>query len=282
MSISAFDASADAAQPVELYLFQWGTDPSARAFYNDSDVPVVYDGDRYEPLPISRGRIAAQQGLDKSEMTVQLPVDSEIAELFRVYPGSNVVTLRIRYGHLADVSSDFPVVWTGRVQQCKRGTRNPRQAELSCVPSSTSMRRPGLRRHYQLTCPHVLYDDGFGSCKADKAAATRATTVAATGYTEITLASGWNGTPPGEKYIGGLLEWDGAAGRERRTILRVAGDVLSLSAPVDELAVSDDVDVVLGCNHQTDDCADLHSNIVNYGGMPYIPVENPISTNPFK
>ena len=280
MSNSVFEESPDRGLPVELYLFRYGSDPSAVLAYTDSEDPVVYDGHTYVPAPMKRGKISAQQGLDKSEMKVKTTLDNGVAELFRVYPPSSPVTLTIRAGHANDPDQEFAVVWVGRVQSV---SRTKAEAELSCVPSSSSIRRTGLRRHYQITCPHVLYDSGPMSCKADKAAATQAGQLVVTvNYTSLVMTPGWQGAFAPEKFVGGLVEWIGSSGPERRTILRVEGDELHLGGPTTGLLSGvSAVDVVLGCNHQTDDCATLHNNIVNFGGMPYIPKQNPVKTNPF-
>lgn len=279
MTVGQYEESRARGAAVEIYLFRFGTEPTAFRAYCDVEFPVEVDGVTYQPLPIQRAGITSQQSLDKAAMDVKVPINSEIAGLFSLLPPSNKVTLVVRRGQADDPDQEFPVIFAGHVQQ---SSRDGREATLSCVPASVSIKRVGLRRHYQYTCPHVLYDQDSGSCRADKAAATQlARSVTAITSNRITLAAGWNGTPPGAKYVGGLVEWDGPYGRERRTILRVNGNVLSLTGLPSGLSVGNTVDVVLGCNHQTEDCAALHNNIVNFGGMPYIPSENPVKRNPF-
>jgi hypothetical protein len=149
-------------------------------------------------------------------------------------------------------------------------------------PVSTSLRRPGLRRHYQYGCPHQLYGP---HCLANKAAATVASTVASLAGATVTLNSGWNGAFAADKFLGGMLEWTAPGGStDRRTILRITGNVLSLSGIPKDLAPTDAVDVVLGCNHKAyaedgGDCLPLHNNILHYGGQRWIPTKNPIGTN---
>lgn len=278
MGLTTYEESESRGVPVELYYFRYGSAPGAFFAYTDSEFTVEHNGVSYTPLPLKRGQITAQQSLDKSEMKVKTNTDNGVAELFRLYPPSSPVILTIRAGHRLDPESDYAVVWVGRVQSC---SRTKGEAELSCVPASSSIRRSGLRRHYQLTCPHVLYDDT--TCRADVASATRTGVVVLTvSYTSLVMPPGWNGTPPPEKYVGGVVEWDGSAGREVRTILRIEGDQLHLGAPTkDLLSGVSTVDIKLGCNHQIEDCTDLHNNIVNFGGMPYIPQVNPVKTNPF-
>jgi hypothetical protein len=215
-------------------------------------------------------------------MTIRTAVDSPVAELFRLFAPSYPVTLVIYAGHIGDSDAEFIAIWTGRIQSAKRSASGARNVELSAVPDSASMRRSGLRRHYQLTCPHALYDQDPFSCRANKAAATRAGVVAtAVSYLGVTLAPGWQGSFDPAKFVSGMVEWTGPNGPEKRTILRVAGNVLSLNMPTTGLTPGMTVDVVLGCNRQISDCQNLHNNVRNFGGMPFIPTDNPIKTNPF-
>lgn len=279
MTLSQFENSRASGQPVELFYFRYGSDPAAFYAFCDIEQEVEHAGITYAPHPIKRTAIHSQQSLDKSEMTVRVPIESPVSQLFTIYPPSDVVTVTIRRGAVGDPDGEFVVIFTGRVQQSKR---DGREAELSCVPASVSIKRSGLRRHYQLTCPHVLYDQDPGSCKANKAAATlAAVVVSAVSSTTVTLPPGWNGAFNADKFIGGMVEWDGDVTRERRTILRRSGDVLTLEGLISGLIVGQAVDVILGCNHQLEDCETLHNNIRNFGGMPFIPQENPINTNPF-
>lgn len=283
MSFAALEESRYLGQPVELFYVSYGPDENAFIAVCGGERPVTYGGVDYTPSPIRRGKINSSQSLDKSELKVRTSLDSPIPELFRLYAPSYPVSITIRQGHYDDPANEFVVIFVGRIQSSKRAPQsNAREAELSCVPDSAAIKRTGLRRHYQLTCPHALYDQGDFSCKAVKAAATRsAQEITALSYLGLTFASGWNGSFDAQKFVGGMVEWTGDAGPEKRTILRVTGNVLSLNAPTTGLMVGDDVDIVLGCNHQTTDCATLHNNIVNFGGMPYIPSVNPVKTNPF-
>lgn len=276
MTFAQREESRHQGQPVELYLFRFGVTPNAFYAYTNAEVPITFGGVTYNPVPISRNAITASGTLDKSALKLSMPINTDIAELFRVYPPAQVVTLILRQGHRDDPDSEFLVSWTGRVL----GTdRDGSEIELTCEPIAASMRRTGLRRHYQIGCPHVLYGK---RCKANKTAATIQRDALVVSGNTVDLALGWNGPISYQKYIGGLLEWDGPYGPEARTILRVIDDVrLYLSGPLPGLRAGMDVRVVLGCNHQTSDCQNLHANINNYGGQPYIPTKNPINTNPF-
>lgn len=270
MTFSAIETSRHKGEPVTLYLFAYSE--TANFAYTDAEREIVHDGISYEPIPIMRDNVAASGTLDKSALAVRMPRDVELSELFRVYPPAQVVTLIIRQGHLSDSDPpEFLVVWSGRVLSVGR---EGEECVVSCEPVSSSLRRPGLRRHYQLGCPHVLYGP---QCRADRAASSVTATVGIIAGTAITLNAGWHGSFPAVKFTEGLVEWlndDGAT--ERRKILSVSGNTLLLGGLPRDLEAGETITALLGCNHQMSDCADLFHNIHNFGGCPWVPTQNPI------
>lgn len=276
MTFSAIETSRAQAAPVHLYFFCYGSQPNAFYAYTDAEDQIIHDNITYQPIPIERGNISASGDLDKSDMDIRVPIDVGLAQLFTVYPPGQPVQTIIRQGHLSDVDADFLVVYVGRIIQCER---NASTATVKVEPFSTSMRRPGLRRHYQLTCPHMLYGV---ACQASQATRTRVAVVSVVEGARLTLLDGWNDDIASNKYLGGIIEWQTGAGLERRTILRIADTkILSLSGPTTGVTTGMNVNVSAGCNRQMDDCRDLHNNIHNFGGQPFIPLENPINKNPF-
>lgn len=285
----AIETSRALGEPVELFQFVYGPNDESYC-YTDAEEAVTLVGAGpggsdlvFAPFPIMREAITSSGTLDRAALAITTAIDAEVVELFRVYPPMRPVVVIIRQGHLNDPEEQFLVVWSGRVLSCKRGDQS--DAELTCEPVQTSMKRAALRRHYQYGCPLALYQgvEGKVGCHASKAAATESGTVAAIAGTSVTLEAGWNGARDPAKFLGGLCEWDSSSGgREMRTILRVTGDVLLLSGIVRDLEVGGDVDVVLGCNHQMSDCKDLHNVLPDFGGQPWIPGKNPFgNTNNF-
>lgn len=238
--------------------------------YTDSVRPFTFQGVTYQPVPINCGTINASGKLDKSTFEVRLPRTAGIADLFRAYPPSQPVTLIVRQGHINDEDGEFLVAWAGRVLSSKR---DGNEVVFACEPTSSSLRRPGLRRSYQFGCPHALYGPG---CYAVKQPQTGEVT--AINGLEVTLASGWNGSFEAAKFAQGLMEWDTPDGtKEIRRILRIDGNKVTISGMLRGLEVSDSVTMLLGCAQTTSDCLNLHNNIHNFGGCPTIPVQNPLA-----
>ena len=274
MSFPIIESSRNSGLPAELYLFVYGTRPGSHYAYTNAEEPITHEGITYRPIPIQREPIVAKGSMDKSMLEVRAPKTSEIAEMFRVYPPSHVVTLIIRQGHLNDSAAEWITCFTGRVVN---SNREGNEAKIGIEPIHTSMRRTGLREHWQYGCRHVLYGP---RCRAQK----RQFEARVTGIdgTALSLSAGWNLSLDPRSFTAGLFEWPGVDNIEPRTILRVLDSVtILLSGFVRGLAVNDRVLLAPGCNHELSDCEHLHANTPNFGGCPWIPTKNPFAGSPF-
>lgn len=293
MAFNDFETSRDKGQPVDLYQFTYGQTTEVvdgesvttllTHNYTDGESAVVLDGVTYSPLPITRSSFSSGGDLENLELEITLPRVSEIADMFRVYPPPQVISVKIRQGHIPNSDDppgfssgeNFPVAWLGRIVEPKvEGA----EVKLTCEAASAAMSRPGLRRHYQWPCPLNLYGT---RCRADRDVASSSATVAAISGNRVQLQAGWGIVDvPQKKYVGGYVEWSGSVGPEFASILRVdPSDWLVLSSRPRGLSVADTLTTVLGCNHTLSDCQSLHNNIINYGGQPFIPIFNPVYKN---
>lgn len=281
MGYDNYETSRARGEVITLYQF----------FYVDNQTYLYTDAERsvslttpdltFEPIAIQHGRISSSGTLDKTNLEIVMPRSSAIADAFRAYPPSEVVNCVIRQMHRDDPAGEALVVWSGRVISA---AWNGNEVSFSCEPISTSLRRTGLRRHYQLGCPLVLYGQ---QCAASRAAGTTpAINVIGLGSSSITLQSGW--IPSGwsaagktaDKFVGGIVEWDiptvSGPTVTKRTVLQVqSGQTVVIAGNTKGLLVGSQVRMVLGCNHQMTDCRVVHNNIKNFGGQPFIPVKSP-------
>lgn len=274
MTFAAREESRHQGEPVHLYFFKYGDDLSNYYAYTDAEANITFDGIEYKATPFDRDNIKSSGSLDNSDIAMKAPRTIELADLFRIYPPDREVSVIIRQGHIGDPDEQFLVAWTGRILSA---AFNGNEVTFTCQPVSTAMRRAGLRRHWQYSCPHALYGP---QCQANQAAATSTTTLASSTGNSVTLPSDWATTDRKPKYVGGMVTWVGVGAQtERRMVIRVVGDTLVLAGLVRNLAIGQEVKVVLGCNHRGglgDDCIVLHNNILNYGGDLWIPTKNPV------
>ena len=273
MSFINIETSVERGEPIELYLFTYGAGVNQHYAYTDGEQVRVWSNIEFLPIPIKRSQISISGTLDKAALTVNLPGNADVPELFRTYAPSAVVQLAIYQGHANDLDNEFLLCWSGRVLNCRWTNR---EVALTCEPITTSLKRTGLRRNYQYGCPHALYDPR--TCRASKTAATVPATVQTIDGTLVTLSTA--GT---QDHAGGMVEWVQPNGRyEVRTIIQIVDGAFLLSGIPVGLSPGMQVNLVRGCDHTMAGCA-KHNNILNFGGMPWIPLKNPMSnTSPFK
>lgn len=273
MSFEPIESSVELGEPIELYRFSYGPMNTQVHLYTDGEQPVMFGNQLYRPIPIKRSGIVISGTLDKAALTVNLPASADVPELYRVHPPSHVVSLEIYQGHADDPALQFLQCWTGRVLNCRWVNR---EATLTCEPGSTSLKRPGLRRNYQYGCPHVLYDTA--SCRASEANATVAATVQFVDGTLVGLS-----VAGATIHEGGMIKWTQPNGmNEVRTIIKTMSGAYVLGGVAVGLSPGMQVHLIKGCDHAPTGCA-LHNNLPNYGGQPWIPLKNPMSsTSPFK
>ena len=243
--------------------------------FTNAEKPVMRDGITFQPWPVEHGDFSQDGTLDKSGLDVTLAVGTGIDAMFSAGAPSGVLNLIIYKGHhgLGSDAKNWPVEWSGQVAGVS--FKNNNRLTVSAQSIATSMSRPGLRRNYQLHCPHALYGE---SCRASLRNASALVTISGATSTYVTLSS----APPVArgKYAGGLLFWTDANGtRQVRTILSIsATNRVNVRGIISGLSSGDEVTIALGCNRKMNDCRDLHGNILNFGGQPFIPLQSPVSS----
>lgn len=272
MAFDQFTSSLRNGRPIELYIFTFGPSNLDVRRYTDAEFPVVLDGETYSPVPIERSIINNAGTLDKTSFEISMPLSLDIPQLYRIYPPAKEVAVMILQGEAEDSEEEYVPLWFGRVLSC---AYEGLEGRVACEPISTSFSRVGLRRNYQYMCPHMLYGP---RCKASKLAASTAKVVHAITGRDLTLTDALVNP---NSYVGGNVDWPNAAGiQESRTILaitEVSGrSVLRLTGITRDLDPGDGLTLVLGCKHTEESCVADHDNILEYGGMPWIPQANPI------
>lgn len=265
------EKSRQRGKPEQSFIFRYG--PSVHDYRALTTVTEdfsatlpVFGGVNFIATPISMSNIVDTGSRERSSVTVFLPDTDPLIDLFRDYPPSYVVGLTVFEHHAGD--DEMRAVWSGRVLSYNS---DDYEAELRCEPIQSSMQRPGLRRRWQRSCPHVLYSTACGATTPAVSA-----TVSLVEAGTLTFPSNW--TADHASFNGGMVEWTLPDGRsERRTILEsTSNGVVRLSGVAAGLSNGDAVSIFKGCNHLVTDCENVHNNILNYGGQPNIPVDNPV------
>jgi hypothetical protein len=181
---------------------------------------------------------------------------------------AETVTVTCLATHYGD--TDPPVVeWMGQVVQPKFGDV---ELELVCEPSGTLDRAYNQGPKWQRACWKTVYSTGVRGCNlALDAYEVEATLSAVDG---LTLTSAAFATAP-LNLAGGWIEWTGASGTQRLTIMAHAGEEVVVLSGAADLDVGLDVVARPGCEQTWAACA-ARGNTINYGGAIYKPVKNPM------
>jgi len=265
MTFDALEISSHDGNPVELYEFRSGVTTWR---YTSADASITYNSQTYAPIAISRGAISASAELNKSGLDIQVTRDNPVAQLFQQQPPGDVVSITIFKMHRSDGS--VAIIWMGRIlsMSCTGLTTTLRSESIA-----TSVKRLGLRRKYNMGCPHVLYGPG---CNVIQLSYKTTGTVAAISGSQITVAAA--GGQADGYYDGGFVYWQTSAGViDYRMISAHVASLLTLTFPVHGLSVGDSVDIYPGCNHTLSECDTKFANSDNYGGWPYRPDINPFN-----
>lgn len=261
MSYTLREQSDYTGQPLELYRFslggkQWLYTSAAHAVSGP-------DGDIYQPVYIKRGGYTKDGTADKATLDVEVNAQNDVALLFRSGWLTGVLVLTIYRHHRND--SEFALFWKGRVTGCRWAGS---VATLTSDSAFTLFQRAGLRRMYQVGCPHVLYST---ECGVDAASWKHDGTVVDVTSNEVevsgagTFGDGW--------FVGGMFQ----AGDDLRLITAHSGDVVTLVDFVEGIAAGSTVALWPGCAHTVAACRNKFNNIINYGGLPFLPSKNPFS-----
>lgn len=269
MSFADFENSVDSGRPIELLLVSYLTGHWA---FTTSEVPVIHDGRTYEPMPFQHSAIAPTGDVAKAAITISVPQDCQVGELFRIQPPSGVVSLTLFVKHVDD--PEAKAVWKGRITNVE--WEQP-WLHLTSENVFSSLQRLGLRRKYGTACPHTLYQVGPGLCNVNRDTFAEVRTL--TGLSGVTLSfTSLIGVRQNGYFAGGFLTWvHGVNGYLERRMITSSDEMgnVVITSPPPGLAVGMPMTLYPGCDHTLATCHGKFNNALNYGGTPYIPKKNP-------
>lgn len=267
------ETSVYRGSPVELYTLAYDFN---RWYYTSADEDVSIDQVNYRAVPIDRDPLKVSTENSNSEFSVRFPLDAEFLDLFRVSPPAGLVTLLCERFHRTDSEDERSIVFKGRVVNVGWGLE---EAEVHCESSAQTIKRMGLRRHYQYGCPHMLYGGDCGVNRADYQVNGTASNINGL-QVDVTAAAnyddGW--------FAGGYVEFthEALGTTERIAIsdsLQDSGRITLFSHPVG-LSSGSDLKLFAGCDRTFATCTAKFDNATGYGGQPFIPTKNPFGGDP--
>lgn len=266
MTYDSIEKSEYSSRPVELYEFHR---QNTYWRYTSADSDQTYDLYTYTAKPISRGCFKCSSESVKSDLDIECDPSLDVLSQYVSQVPYDIVYLKITRYFPDDGTSR--VLWQGRITSVKfNGLGN---AEITCESIYAALRRQTLRRCWQKACPHALYSQGYGECMVDKEAFKAVSVVSLVSGMTMTLS-----TNPGDAnyFQGGYLVIEDNGDVIRRYIRSQDGAVLVMDAVLSDDYVGFDVALYPGCDHSMNTCISKFNNVINYGGHPWIPEENPM------
>jgi len=260
MTYTTTELSESDGRPFFLYKFVRGTEITTLTSYNGL---ITYLSEDYLPSPIAHRGIVQTGQVERANLEIVFPKSDSFARS-QFSPDYNQVTyLTIFRGHHDD-PTDVQVMWKGRITSFKVGGST---INLTCENIQSTVRRNGLREVYQRGCRHSLYGSGCGLDLEDWYTNFTATTVL--GNT-VTLSS----TPATNGYYtGGIIKFGNTLG----LVLLHNGNTLTLLHTIPVLINGSAIQLAPGCDLKRVTCEAKFNNVLNFGGMPFIPSRNPFN-----
>lgn len=265
------ESSAAASRPVELVSFEIGSSPPYR--YTTAPLDLTVAGNAYVAQPgLSRSGVVLGASANDQTVSVELPANNAFAALYvDIVPAEVAVCtiLRVNRGESPSFATT-QLVFQGRVKAVKFSP-DKRKASIGVQSREASFNKQMAAYTFQGPCNHQLYSP---LCGSDPAAHTFTGTVAAVSGATITV-SGLDAS--GMDFVGGYCH--PTATSDFRMVIAQAVDVLTLLLPFAQSPLGQSIDVLEGCDHTLEDCANLHDRVVAFGGFAWCPGD---SNNPFR
>ncbi len=264
MSFDSFEQSLEGSQPFEIYKILVG---SKEFFYTSGDDTVTVDGDDYEPTEIKRTAIAMGKQSRAKVVSVSVAAATELAQRYVGPPPGVRATISIFRLQRGEGTGDKALIYSGTIKAVTF-PKNGQFAEMQCQSLEASTNRAVPRYTYMGMCNHLLYSTPCGVIQADFKHTGIVSTVSNNLITIVGLSAS------GLDVKGGFL--DNATGTEKRQILAVAGDVVTVLLPFEVSPLGTQITAFAGCDRVlTSDCAVTFQNEERFGGFAFSPARNP-------
>lgn len=264
MTYITTEKSVHDADVAELYKFEA---PNTSYFLTSYGDDVLFSGDTYVAAPISRDRISARAWIVGRALVVSMPATLQVVQdfAFKIAPRELLFTLT-RY-HPSDGTSQQ--IWAGKVASISVDGLSSKVVVPSKFSETLKANIPNV--YYQRLCNHVLYDS---RCGIARVSSLRSVTAISSTRTEITI----NGNVLAEDTLkaGEVIR---TSDGERRLVIQNIGNTLTINWPFENLAISDQVDIHIGCDHTRATCDVKFGNTPNFGGFEDIPDVNPATNH---
>lgn len=258
-------------KPAELYrIWRPGATGTTEWCYTSGDVTVTHDSKSYVPAPITRGQITQDADLKVTQVSVTVDFLSPAFTAFMVNWPVELVWVEIKKT-FRNNPGEGQVIFLGQVSQV---SIQGRKAQALCVGFEYFLKQKMPIVRYQLQCNWRLR---YGQCGYNPDI-YKVDAVITVDWDPTHLVSDTFAGYPEHYFMWGWVKW----GDYRRpvTYSTPTTKVVVMRYPIPGLTTGQTVTVYAGCDRSMDSCKNRFNNIMNFGGFPYIPFNNPVTKLP--
>ena len=250
-------------KPSELYHIWRG---STHWRYTSLDDHVVFNGNNYSPVAVKRDSVTYDYNLDVSSLNITFAYITDPVIKFISRNPVEVIWVEI-FRILRDMDPvEATVVFVGQIKNVSfQGV----QANVSCVGFEHYLKQPIPTERYQPQCNYTVFGTKCALSDSSYKLSSISATIDSTGL--IITATEFGSQADGY-YQWGRIEWSDY----KRMIVKHEGNDVTLRYPLlDFPSTGGLIDAWPGCDWTIETCRDKYDNVVNFGGFPYIPIDNP-------
>lgn len=242
--------------------------------YSDYDIPIKVGANTFAVLPIKRGPIREQVGLNVDSLKIDVFADSTYqintvafltAAATGALDGAQLLVERVVMPTPGDTSLGTLIRFVGNIADC---VVSRTKASITAKSSLELLNVMMPRNVYQPSCVHTLFDVG---CTLSKAAFLVADTVSA-GATTTTVPCSL-AQAAGYFDLGTVTFTSGPNAGSSRSVKSYTPGSLVLARPLVAVPANGNTfNAYPGCDRKQATCSSKFSNILNFRGEPYIPI----------
>ena len=248
-------------KPVELYHLWMG---STHWRYTSGDINVTYGGYIYSPATMKRGSVEYNSDLQVSQLQIQFAKITEPVIDYIVLNPIELVWVEVLKLFRDQSPLEASVIFIGQIKNVAiKGT----SAQATCVGFEYFLKQPIPRLRYQPNCNWQLFDS-----KCTKTVTGYTDTSAITlSADELTLTHADFGVRGDDYFTRGYVVFD----QYKRYVVEHTGNDIKIRFKIPGLITGSTVTVYAGCDGSINTCENKFSNLDNFGGFPYMPIDNP-------
>jgi uncharacterized phage protein (TIGR02218 family) len=259
-----YEASVASGEPVELYDV-FNTEGTHWRM-NSSNETITYGAYDYEPDVLDRSEIVVGGNIEKSSLELKLKKNHDFANQFIGNVSDFVVSINIYRQHAGQCAA----LWSGKLV----GVKFDENSIPTCMfePGSSTGQRVGDRRRCQKLCDHVLYSP-LPACGVDMDSYGETGIIDDISSTGLNIQSSTFAGEAGDWFLGGVIKISDAY----RFILYHSSNVIYIDRPFNNAQIGDTFTVYAGCDLSANTCRNKFNNILNFGGLEFLSVEDPFA-----